>query len=406
MLLAAALITAVLAQNPPAPAVTTGAADGITTSAAMVHGTVNPHGAATTFHVEYGTTSGYGLKSAEQSAGAGTDAVNVSAALSRLTADTTYHYTVVATNAAGATHGADRTLHTAIVPRAPVASTRPATGIAPLGATLVGSVTPRGLDTSVHFIYGPTTAYGATTADVPVGAGASPVSVRTAISGLQPHTQYHFRAVATNASGTARGGDRAFTTGRAPTGVTITPAITRVVWGSSLQVTGAVTGIGSVPVALERQAFPFGAGYETVASTTAAVNGGFSFVVPPLYVASRLRAVTRTEIVAASPPRLISVAAKVGVKTRRAGRRHVRLSGAIWPAVPNGRLSLQLRSRSGRWSAIRHAQPRPLSGGRSQYRFTVTRARRALAYRVVVVANDGGAHVPGASRTVRVARRR
>ena len=47
----------------------------------------------------------------------------------------------------------------------------------------------------------------------------------------------------------------------------------------------------------------------------------------------------------------------------------------------------------------------PLSGGRSRYRFTVRRRSRALNYRVVVVPNDGGAHVNGRSRIITLPRR-
>jgi hypothetical protein len=48
----------------------------------------------------------------------------------------------------------------------------------------------------------------------------------------------------------------------------------------------------------------------------------------------------------------------------------------------------------------------PLDSERSRYGFTVRRAKRgkpASRYRVVVVARDGGAHVPGRSRQLRVA---
>jgi hypothetical protein len=406
MLLAAALLTAVLAQNPAPPAVTTGDEENVTTSAAVVNGIVNPNGAATAYHLEYGTSSNYGLTTTDQDAGAGTDPVPVKVSLSRLTSNTTYHYRLVATNAAGITRGADKTLKTAIVTRSPTTSTRPAKGITPQAATLVTAVTPHGLPTTVHFLYGPTTSYGSTTPDVAVGDGASSVTVNIPIAGLTPHTRYHFRAVAANAKGTTRGGDRYFTTGRAPTGVTIVPSIGQVRWGTGLQITGAVTGIGSVAVALERDEFPFGDGYAQLSAVNAASNGSFTFTVPPLYATSRLRVVTRTSIVAESAPATVRVAVKVGIKARRVARKRVRLSGALWPAVPSGRLSLQRQSRSGRWHTLRHAKPRPLSGGRSQYRFTVSRAKHRQSFRVVAVARDGGAHSPGASRVVRIARRR
>jgi hypothetical protein len=407
MLLAAALITAAIAQvNPAPPAATTGAADGITTSAATVHGTVNPNGAATTYHVDYGTTSGYGLHTADVDAGSGTDAANVSVALSGLTSDTTYHFSVVATNAAGTARGADHTLHTAIVPHTPIASTRPATAINPLGATLGGSITPRGVDTSVHFLYGLTSSYGSQTGDVAAGAGSSPVTVRIAIAGLQPNTRYHFRAIATNAKGSARGGDRTFTTGKAPTAVTITPSTSRVVWGNGLQLTGAVTGIGSVPVHLQRLDFPYGGDWAEVASTTAASNGGFAFTVPPLRVTTRLRVLAGTSIVASSQGTTISVAVKVGMNARRPTRKRVRLEGTIWPQVPSGRVSLQRQTPRGHWHTVARAKPRRLSGDRSHYRFSVKRLKRAQRYRALVTALDAGAHSPGASRTVRVGRRR
>jgi hypothetical protein len=113
MLFVAALLTAVVAQaNPAPPAVSTGAADSIATSGATVMGTVNPGGAATTYQVEYGTTSSYGLTTAAADAGAGTDPVSVRVALGGLTADTTYHYRLVATNASGPARGADATFAT------------------------------------------------------------------------------------------------------------------------------------------------------------------------------------------------------------------------------------------------------------------------------------------------------
>jgi hypothetical protein len=406
MLLVAALLTAAIAQNPPPPAVTTGDEESVTTSTAVVNGIVNPNGASTAYHLEYGTSSNYGLTTADQDAGAGTDPVPVKVSLSKLTSNTTYHYRLVGTNAAGIVRGADKTLKTAIVTRSPTTSTRPAKTVTPQSATLVTAVTPHGLPTTVHFIYGTTTAYGLTTPDATVGDGASSVTVNIPIGGLTPNTRYHFRAVATNARGTTRGGDRYFTTGRAPTGVTIVPSIGQVRWGTGLQITGAVTGIGSVPVALERDEFPFGDGYAQVSAVNAASNGSFTFTVPPLYATSRLRVVTRTSIVAESAPATIRVAVKVGIKTKRVGRKRVRLSGALWPAVPSGRLSLQRRSRSGRWHTLRHEKPRPLSGGRSQYRFTVKRSRSRQSFRVIALAHDGGAHSPGASRVVRIARRR
>jgi len=98
-----------------APAVTTGAATGITSSGATLNGTVNPEGQASTYQFEYGTTTGYGSVSPATpgSAGSGSSPVPESAALSGLAASTTYHYRLNATNATGTTHGSDQQFTTA-----------------------------------------------------------------------------------------------------------------------------------------------------------------------------------------------------------------------------------------------------------------------------------------------------
>jgi hypothetical protein len=105
-------VTATFAQD--APAVTTGAASSITQTGATVAGTVNPNGSAVSdCHVEYGTTTAYGSQvPCAAGPGSGTSAVAVSASLTGLTAGTTYHYRVVATNGGGTTNGADATFAT------------------------------------------------------------------------------------------------------------------------------------------------------------------------------------------------------------------------------------------------------------------------------------------------------
>ena len=256
-----ALVVATVAAAAP-PVATTGPAEQVTTSSARVSGTVNPGGAATTYHFEYGTTTAYGLSSKPRDAGAGSEPVTVHATLTDLTADTEYHYRVVAENGA-ATAGDDATLHTAAKPRPPGA----ATGVArPVGATstnLHGTVDPNGASTDYRFEYGTTLAYDKSTPIVSAGAGDSLVRVTVPIAGLRPSTRYHVRLVATNAAGRTAAADRPFTTLRQPTGVSIAVAPARPVWGTAVRVTGMVTGDGidHIPVALERLDFPFTSGF-------------------------------------------------------------------------------------------------------------------------------------------------
>ena len=391
MYIAALLISAVLAQA----TATTGPSESVTTGSAVVTGTVD---ASATYYFEYGTSASYGLRTpdaAADSAGAARQT------LTNLTNGTQYHYRIVS----GGAQGADRTFTTAAPPRAPAGSSVSANGVLATTANLRARVNPRGLATSVRFEYGTTTAYGKVTPEQAIGAGTSTVSVAAAIGELSPGTRYQYRAVATSAAGVTRGGNRSFTTQRVPTGVAITPSTIRPVWGTGLTITGTVSGVNSTPVALQKAEFPYSMPFTTFATTTANSRGAFTFAVPPLYTTTRLRVVTNTAVVAVSPTVTASVAAKVGLRTRRLSGRRFRLEGFIWPAVPAGRVSLQRQSRSGRWSPVARTSPSPLSDGRSRYRFTVRRRSRALNYRVVVVPNDGGAHVNGRSRIITLPRR-
>jgi hypothetical protein len=229
------------------------------------------------------------------------------------------------------------------------------------------------------------------------------VSVTTPIGDLKPGTKYNFRAVATSAAGIARGANRSFTTPKAPTGVAITPSTIRPVWGSGLTIAGSVSGAGSLPVALEKQDWPFTGPFVQVATATANSGGAFNLTVPPLLVTTRLRVVTRTAVEVSSPVATASVAAKVGLKTKRLKGKRVRIEGAIWPAVPNGRVSLQRQTSSGKWGFFKRGTIAALDATRSRYRISaVARRSRATNYRVVVVARNGGANVPGTSRTLTV----
>src|SRR6185436_11600414 len=85
-----------------APSAVTGAATSVGATTAVVTGKVDPGGEATSWYVEYGTTTGYGSRTDARSAGNGTAPVDVSEQLRGLTTGATYHYRLVATNASGA----------------------------------------------------------------------------------------------------------------------------------------------------------------------------------------------------------------------------------------------------------------------------------------------------------------
>ncbi len=202
------------------PTAVTGAASGVGPTSATVGGTVNPNGQATTWWVEYGTTTSYGSKTAVQDAGAGTGSKAVTTPLSGLGAGRTYHFRLVAQSSAGTTNGLDATFVTA---EPPVATTSAAGSISSTSVKLNGRVDPNGRSTTYLFEYGTTTSYGSKTSSSSAGSGTSSVAVSKTVNGLKPGTLYHFRLVATSDAGTSTGVDLTFTT-QAPPTVSTAPA--------------------------------------------------------------------------------------------------------------------------------------------------------------------------------------
>lgn len=196
------------------PSARTDPASAVTDGAATLNGVVDAYGTATSWRFEYGTTTDYGEQASGAEAigpGAG---LSVAARISRLLPNTTYHYRLVAENAAATAAGTDRTFRTA---GAPSVAANAAESIDATSAQLAGSVNPDGLPTTYRFEYGTTTGYGgrAPAVDADAGSGRSEVTVTAPLAGLQPETTYHYRLVAVNAAGTSASGDRTFATASA-----------------------------------------------------------------------------------------------------------------------------------------------------------------------------------------------
>ena len=108
----------------------------------------------------------------------------------------------------------------AIVPLAaaasPTAVTGAATSVGASSAVVGGKVGPGGEETSWYVEYGTTTAYGSRTGARSAGNGTAQVDVTEQLRGLTTGATYHYRVVATNDTGTARGADLTLTTQAAP----------------------------------------------------------------------------------------------------------------------------------------------------------------------------------------------
>ena len=99
-----------------APTADTKNVSAIATTSATLHGSVNPIGEETTYWFEYSTGSLLGSllpqTTSHTSAGAGSNAVAVTADITGLTTKTTYNYRLVAQNSTGITKGASASFKT------------------------------------------------------------------------------------------------------------------------------------------------------------------------------------------------------------------------------------------------------------------------------------------------------
>jgi N-acetylneuraminic acid mutarotase len=191
------------------PVVTTNLATFIASFSAKLNGSLDPHGLNTTVYFEYGTTTSYGFSTALQSE-TGNTYRNITANINGLSANTTYHFRIVATNSAGTRRGGDKTF-TTLSTGPPVVSTVSATNVESSSATLNGFLNPNGLTTTFYFEYGTTTSYGFSTAHQSA-TGNTYRLITANINGLSAGTTYHFRIVATNIAGARVSIDRTFTT--------------------------------------------------------------------------------------------------------------------------------------------------------------------------------------------------
>jgi hypothetical protein len=105
-----------IAEAATPPSAITDHSASVTFSSAIVFGSINPRGADTNYVFQYGTSKKYGSQTPLAPAGSGTSWLRVSQTLTGLTPLTTYHYRILASNAAGATVGSDRTFETGPVP--------------------------------------------------------------------------------------------------------------------------------------------------------------------------------------------------------------------------------------------------------------------------------------------------
>lgn len=289
------------------------------------------------------------------------------------------------------------TISASALAAAPTATTGGASDLTQTSAKLHGSLKPNNEATTWHFDYGTTNAYGASTTEQgPIAAGSGTTAVVTDVGGLSPGTTYHYRLVATNASGSIGGKDRTFTT---RPGVSLNASRNPVLFGSPVTLSGQVFGTAAagITVALQENPYPFN-GFNEVATTTTASNGTFAFVRTPS-TNTAYRVVAQTTPRGTSTTALVLEQDKVSLKanTTRPRRGHsVLFTGFASPSRPGSLVYIQRLGRGG-WRTIAKptltATPNPLA---ASFAYRLRRVRTGVYRAYVPLGFD---HVAGASST-------
>ena len=289
---------------------------------------------------------------------------------------------------------------------APAATTSAATNVAATSATLNGTVSPNGNQTTYYFQYGTTTSYGSQTPTAGPVKGNNDKAVKADVAGLAPSTPYHFRLVATSSTGTVNGADITFTTaapGATTRVLSLAAAAKTVTVGRSVRLSGTLTGPGNAgqTVTLEQNPAPF-AGYQSTGLTaTTDASGNYSIIVAPT-LTTNYRAVTGGGKKRTTSPEVairshVKVTLRISDRTPRKGQR-VRFSGSVLTAHDGKVARLQHRTSKG-WRTVASATlvaATPVGTlTRSTYakRLRITRSGH---WRVRVAPADGD-HIAGTS---------
>jgi hypothetical protein len=131
------------------PHVTTGGAQHVIVSSALLTGVVNPNGLATSYYFQYGPTIAYGAQTPTASVGSGTTKVKVGQPVGGLQSGVVYHYRIVGVYAAGVVLGRD---HTVLIPGVALKFEIPKIPPVTVGTPFVLSGTLTGLGSAHHAV--------------------------------------------------------------------------------------------------------------------------------------------------------------------------------------------------------------------------------------------------------------
>jgi hypothetical protein len=280
----------------------------------------------------------------------------------------------------------------------PKVTTEPAANITPVGATLNGTVDPRGAATSAFFQYGTTKSYGSRTGDQNAGLNPGAVPISADVTKLKSATTYHYRIVAENKDGRTNGPDRSFKTSAPTTTPVFTPNPVR--YGDPVSVSGVIVGSNAAgaQVSLFGRAFPFTDPFTQFGNTVVAdANGNYLFILSSVLSTAQFEVRGSTNPAFTSSIQTLNVASKLGLKAPgkvRKGNR-ARFHGIVAPAQDGIVVEIQKLQHDGTFARFALTTLTHRDDGRSNYSVRKRLLRRGV-FRAVVN-SAGGAYQPGTS---------
>ncbi len=192
----------------PAPEGNTLPASDIGPTSVTFRGQAWANSLPTEVYFEYDRTPALTLATPAIEIGAGIRPVDVGIPVTGLLRRTTYYYRLVVRNSFATNYAAVRTVRTTndVI-------TLPPAGVGLTNATLRGLVLPEVHGAGYFFYHGLTEAYGSVAGPFFLGPGTNLVPVSFLLTSLVRGATYHYRVVATNASGLRFGDDVTFKTG-------------------------------------------------------------------------------------------------------------------------------------------------------------------------------------------------
>lgn len=193
------------------PTISNVSVSNIGTTSATVNYTVNANNAATTTEIRYAVSPGGSSQTQNGPSASGINNTPLTQNLTGLLPNTTYEYSVWATNSSGTNFSTALTFTTGSIAPAVITAVNPNT-ITNVSATINFNVNTNGVATPTSIKYGTSATALTSTTQGPIVNSSVATSTNIGLTGLTANTTYYYQVQATNSNGISTSTVNSFTT--------------------------------------------------------------------------------------------------------------------------------------------------------------------------------------------------